>query len=394
MRVLLVTSRFPLPAWRGNQVRTVEWLEALRGHDLGLVCPKPPDRTSGELPAVVSHYTLDAVSRCAGLMRAAVSGLPLQEGLYDSGTARRVVAGTIETWRPDVVVVQMVRCAWAAEAVWSSASSVPVVFDSIDAMGLHFERAAEMAAPALAVAYRTEAKRCRRRERVLVTRARYSVAVSERDLTALGAPEGRGRVIPVAGRPTVGSKLPRTEPVVLLSGNLGYRPTARGAEWFAREVWPGIHQRIPEARWILAGARPARAVRRLAELPGVEVHADVPALGPFLRSARVAIAPMSSGSGVPMKVLEALAAGVPVVAHPWAAEGLSVGGAEAVATPAEVTEWVEELERLLTDSEAARDLGERGHALWQRVYHPERVAEQIRQVIAEAGTRGELGIQT
>ena len=85
-----------------------------------------------------------------------------------------------------------------------------------------------------------------------------------------------------------------------------------------------------------------------------------------------------------MKVLEALAAGVPAVAHPWAAEGLSVGGAEAVATPANAAEWVEELERLLIDSGAARDLGERGHALWQRVYHPERVAEQIRQVVTEA----------
>jgi glycosyltransferase involved in cell wall biosynthesis len=125
-------------------------------------------------------------------------------------------------------------------------------------------------------------------------------------------------------------------------------------------------------------------VRRLAELPGVEVHADVPDLGPFLQSARVAVAPMSSGSGVPMKVLEALAAGVPAVAHPRAAEGLSGEGGKAVAAPANAAEWVEELERLLTDSEAARDLGERGHALWQRVYRPERVAEQIRQVIAEA----------
>jgi len=384
MRVLLVTSRFPLPAWRGNQVRTVEWLEALRGHDLGLVCPEPPDRTRGELPAEVSHYSVGAISRCTGLLRAAVSGLPLQEGLYDSGTARRALSAMLRSWRPDVVVVQMVRCAWAAEMVWKVSPSVPVVFDSIDAMGLHFERAAAVAAPVLAAAYRAEAKRCRRRERMLVTRARTSVTVSDRDLAVLGVPEGQGRVIPVAGRPAMGSESPRTEPVVLLSGNLGYRPTVQGAEWFAREVWPCIHQRIPEARWILAGARPARAVWRLAELPGVEVHADVPDLGPFLQSARVAVAPMSSGSGVPMKVLEALAAGVPAVAHPWAAEGLSGEGGRAVAAPANAAEWVEELERLLTDSEAAGDLGERGHALWQQVYHPERIAEQIRQVVAEA----------
>ena len=169
-----------------------------------------------------------------------------------------------------------------------------------------------------------------------------------------------------------------------MSGNLGYRPTVLGAEWFAREVWPSLKQRMPEAKWVLAGARPARAVRRLAGLPGVEVHADVPDLEPYLQSARVAIAPMNSGSGVPMKVLEALAAGLAVVAHPWAAEGLADQGGVAVAAPADAAGWVDALERLLTDSQEARDLGERGHELWQRVYHPERVAEQIRQVVAEA----------
>jgi len=70
---------------------------------------------------------------------------------------------------------------------------------------------------------------------------------------------------------------------------------------------------VPEARWVLAGARPPRAVRRLAALPGVEVHPDVPDLDPYLAAATVAVAPMPTGSGVPMKVLEAWAAGIPVV---------------------------------------------------------------------------------
>ncbi len=384
MRVLLITSRFPLPPWRGNQVRTIEWLQALRGHDLALVCPEAPGGSSGGLAADVSHYSPSAVSRGAGLLRAAVSGLPMQEGLYDSGIARRTVSDALESWRPDVVVVQMVRCAWAAEAVWSRAPALPVIFDSIDAMGLHFERAAQAAAALRATAYRAEARRCRRREGALVHRARLTVAVSERDLTALEVPAGRGRVIPVAGRLSFRSESTPKKPVVLLSGNLGYRPTVLGAEWFAREVWPSLKQRIPQAQWVLAGARPARAVGRLAALPGVEVHADVADLEPYLRSARVAIAPMSSGSGVPMKVLEALAAGLPVVAHPWAAEGLADQGGSAVAAPGDAAGWIDALERLLTDPEAARNLGERGHELWQRVYHPDRVAEQIRQVVAEA----------
>jgi hypothetical protein len=229
MRVLLVTSRFPLPPWRGNQVRTIEWLQALRGHDLALVCPESPGGSSGGLPADVIQYSPSVASRSAGLLRAAVSGLPMQEGLYDSGIARQTVSDALGRWQPDVVIVQMVRCAWAAEAVWNRASTLPVVFDSIDAMGLHFDRAVQAAASLQAMTYRAEARRCRRRERALVTRARLTVAVSERDLTALAVPAGRGRVIPVAGRHTARSESTPRKPVILMSGNLGYRPTVLGA---------------------------------------------------------------------------------------------------------------------------------------------------------------------
>jgi len=192
----------------------------------------------------------------------------------------------------------------------------------------------------------------------------------------------------VAGKEVAKAASSDVEPVVLLSGNLGYRPTVRGAQWFAREVWPRLRTAVPEARWVLAGARPTAVVRRLARLPGVEVRADVPDLRSYLTASRVAIAPMSSGSGVPMKVLEAMAAGVPAVVHPWAAEGLVREAGEAVAVASEADDWVAALQSLLRDPGAAHALGRRGHELWRRYYHPDSIAEQIREIVAEAaGTR-------
>jgi len=387
MRVMLVTSRYPLPPWRGNQVRTVEWLEALTGHDVSLLCPEPDGGAEGALAAQVDHYPLRTVSRAVGVFRAGTAGRPLQEGLYDCGTARRAVSSAVLERRPDVVIVQMVRCAWAAEAVWAAKADVPVIFDSIDAMGLHFERAADSAPWLQATAFRIEAARCRRREWMLAERAELSVAVSERDLAALAVPTGRGRVIPVAGRRQKSVAVDKTEPVVLLSGNLGYRPTVRGAEWFARKVWPRLLEQFPGARWVLAGARPAAAVRRLARLPGVEVHADVPDLATFLAAARVTIAPMSSGSGVPMKVLEAMAAALPAVVHPWAADGLGGDAGEAVAVASDADQWVGALASLLGDPERALNLGRRGHELWARTYHPQRVADQIRSLVDEVARK-------
>ncbi|MFV2072224.1 MAG: glycosyltransferase [Thermoanaerobaculales bacterium] len=382
MRVLLTASRFPLPPWRGNQARTLEWLNALSGdgHQVLLLCPRPDRRGAlHEITVEVRHYQPSVGS---GVARALAGRRPIQEGLYEGAGARRVVADAVREWNPDLAVVQMVRCGWAADVVTSSAPSPPVLFDAIDAMGLHFERASSSMPWPLRAVYRIEAARCRRRERFLVEGARITAAVAGRDLDALGVPHRRGRVIPVAGREPASVADLDGGPTVLLSGNLGYRPTVRGALWFARRVWPELLRRVPGARWVLAGARPAGAVRRLAEMPGVEVHADVADLAPFLLAARVAIAPMSSGSGVPMKVLEAMAAGVPVVADPWAAAGLEEPAAVAAAERPE--EWVDELALLLEKRDAARLAAQRGHDLWRRIYHPERVAESICSAIRDA----------
>ncbi len=388
--VVLVTSRFPWPPRRGNQVRTLEWLEALGGCDPVLLAPHPGDPGLLREPARrtgvrVTTFHAGPVASALGAAWAIPSGRPVQEGLFHLPSARRALAALLRERRPALVVVQMVRCFWALEVLRREAPGVPVLFDAIDAMGLHFWRAAVTRRGPLGLAFRWEARRCRALERRMAGEAAVTVAVARRDLEALGAPAGRGRVVPVAAR-----ERPPAEPgsarTVLLSGNLGYRPTVEGALWFASDVWPVVRRRVPGARWVLAGARPPRPVRRLAELPGVEVHADVPDLGPFLASARVAVAPMDSGSGVPMKVLEAWAAGVPVVARRWAAGGLVDGAGEAMVVADDPAEWAGGLARLLTDADEARRLGTAGRRLWEENYRPERVSEGIREAVEAALT--------
>jgi len=392
VRVLLITSRFPLPPWRGNQARALQWLEALDRDQRGLVTAAPDRPESlAELERMgveLYPHRLAAGARIAGMMAAAIGGMPLQEGLYRSAAARRALRRALADGPWDVVVVQMLRCGWAAAEVALAAPGTPLLFDAIDAMGLHFRRAAGAWPALLRPVVRNEAARCERREAWLVRQAAVVTAVSERDLAALAVPAEAARVVPVAARaePAAGSgrEALAGPPTVLLSGNLGYRPTVLAALWFAREVWPGLRRRVADARWVLAGARPAARVCRLGRLEGVEVHGDVPDLGPYLARATVAIAPMASGSGVPMKVLEAWAAGLPVVADPWAAAGLDSASTRALETAHEPGEWVERLAHLLTDPSAAGELAARGRAAWERTYSPERVGEAIRAAVARA----------
>lgn len=389
MRILLVSSRFPWPSWRGNQLRTVQWLDALADHDCLLVCPPSADDADpGTHQVAIRHLPVTAGRAVLGVATAILRGRPTQEGLYDSAAARRVVAGAVRDWRPDVAVIQMVRCAWAFDVIREVNPELPLLFDAIDCMTLHYDRAAASGGILLRSASHFEAGRCRRREGELVRHAVVTTAVSGRDLEALGAlgAEPRGMVVPVTGGSEAkGGIRSDGEMTVLLSGNLGYRPTVRGALWFADRVWPTLHDAVPSARWVLAGARPAAALRRLASRSGIEVHGDVDDLGPFLDRATVAIAPMASGSGVPIKILEAMAAGVPVVVDPWSAGGLEDPSAVAVADGEAA--WVRVLQRLLDNPEAAAAQAAAGTEAWLADYRPSRVRERIVQAVGLALSR-------
>jgi glycosyltransferase involved in cell wall biosynthesis len=116
----------------------------------------------------------------------------------------------------------------------------------------------------------------------------------------------------------------------------------------------------------------------------VELHPDVADLAPFLARATVAIAPMAIGSGIPMKVIEAWSAAVPVVADPYSAAGLSPEAVDAVAVASSAEDWVNALTELLGDYEASRALGERGHRQWSLRYREDRVFESVRQAFSRA----------
>lgn len=137
--------------------------------------------------------------------------------------------------------------------------------------------------------------------------------------------QGRTRVIPFGIDVPPACNPGLQEPGSLLfAGSMTHYPNVDAALWLARDVLPKIRSRNPGARLVIAGPHPPPEVQALAG-EYVEVTGWVPELRPVMERAEVVLAPVRTGGGMRMKVLEAMALGKAVVTTPRGAEGLQVG---------------------------------------------------------------------
>jgi polysaccharide biosynthesis protein PslH len=145
-----------------------------------------------------------------------------------------------------------------------------------------------------------------------------------------------------------------------LIGMARWPPTAASVKRLITKVWPLVLERRPEAKLRLAGDGMERSTfPDLGEVPGVEWHGRVPSATEFLRGLGVLLYPLTDGSGVKVKVLEALALGIPVVTTPQGAEGLGARGGVAVET--DDGRLADAVVELIDDRDARRAAGAAAH---------------------------------
>lgn len=185
---------------------------------------------------------------------------------------------------------------------------------------------------------------------------------------------------------------PRAADEVLFVGNYLHPPNAEGALWLAREVWPLVRQAHPGARLTLAGREPPPAIRALAA-PDIAVPGAVDDLRPLYGRAALVAAPIFWGSGVRIKLLEALACGLPVVSTALAAEGIALRDGASALFAEQPAAFAAAIVQLLGDAALRERIGTAGRAIAERDYDAERVGERLaalyaaRAQIKRAGAR-------
>ena len=228
----------------------------------------------------------------------------------------------------DVVEFQWSEMIALAPSVRQRLPRTPLVGIAHDVLTQRWDREAHAAGSVLRrSAYRLAAARSRSRESRSYAPLDLLIAFSEKD-AALAKELAPGTRVEVV-HPGLGPRQPleRTPdvdaPVVLFTGALNRPDNSRGIGWFLAEMWPAIHDAVPTARLVIAGAHPPSWLQRsVAAAPRAQLTGFVDSLEPWYARATVFIAPLRTGAGVKFKTVDALLRAVPVVTTSVGAEGI------------------------------------------------------------------------
>lgn len=148
-------------------------------------------------------------------------------------------------------------------------------------------------------------------------------------------------------------------PRILYAGHLAYPPNIKAAGELARRILPHIRGEFPDLEVTIAGRTPSRSVLRLNEIPDVTVVPDPPDLTGIIGQSAYALMPIRTGGGTRIKVLEAMAAGLVVIATDKAVEGLPLISGEHYLAADTPFEFAERLTDCCSDPDATAELARR-----------------------------------
>ena len=389
---LLLAPETPYPLTGGGALRTASLLHYLaqahgpaQAYDVDLIVfrqPGGPDPAQGMPAGLVRRMTVidlpaNGRSLAARTLRNSARVARRVPPLVDrfSGFEAQI-AHAVEGRRYETGIVEHSWCAAYYNQIAASCTCTVLDLHNIES-ALHALCAATES-PAGAMAHRVFERASRELERRWLPCFSQVLTASESDAAAARAiaPTARVRVYPNA-LPSRPMPTETKGDSIVFSGNMEYHPNRSAVRFFRREVWPLLRERRPELVWRLVGKNP-EAVRAFTGGDSrIEVMGEVEDAVRELAKSKVAVVPLLAGSGTRLKILEAWAAGTPVVSTTIGAEGLPVRDGQHLLLANGSSELAGAVERLLACSDLREKLAVAGRALLEKEFTWEKAWQQL-----------------
>jgi glycosyltransferase involved in cell wall biosynthesis len=397
-RLLFLSPEYPDPEGNGGQVRLFHVSRGLARLGVGVAIVAPGSEESIERGAALDEVGvgLRPIRRPTSRAREALAAIR-----RDPRVATRALTRSWLAWQTEVYLTEMrpalddafgerwdgvvIEHDWALGWASRVPAGLPVglVFHNLTDRLL--TQQAETESGLQGWRARRDATLARRETDRLAPRLSAAFACSQPDADEVRrrwafdcAVVPNGADVERLGMPITRDEIPGR---ILFTGTMSYPPNAQAARWFATEVLGQLRSRRPDVSFAIVGRDPPPDVVSLGSLEGVEVAGRVPDLRPWLAEAQVVVAPLLSGGGTKLKVVEAMAAGRPVVATSVGVEGIDGQHGEHLLVADGSDAFAITVEKLLDDRARAARIAARAKALVTERYSWDAAALAMRDGI-------------
>jgi sugar transferase (PEP-CTERM/EpsH1 system associated) len=404
MRILFLAHRTPYPPNKGDKIRSFHLLAHLaKTHDVTLaywVDDPRDERHCTFLQSLCRGKVIPVrLNRLSALGRGILSllrGRSLTEGYYVARRFQRALANARLGGPYDAVFMFSSAMAFYGESIDARTKIV----DFVDVDSDKWRQLGEVCVFPLSGFYKLEQKRLARAEVEISTWATASLFVSAADAELFKKQGGMGAVevlpngtelelrrLPLEQIPFQGvnsqSRLPGGAKIIFV-GTMNYQPNADAVQYFARQIFPLIRRKFPQAVFEIVGRYPTRTVQSLAKLKGIRVVGEVPDVRAGLLRADVSVAPMRVARGVQNKVLEAMAMGVPVVATTTAIQGIEVSDGHEVLIGNNPEDFARQVIRVLSDADLRKSITKKARTKMKQLYNWELTGAKLEKLLNPA----------
>ena len=378
MKILYLCHRFPFPPKRGGKIRPFNMIKALGeyGHQVTVASlvrsPDEAEEARG-IEEFCSDFKMARVHNPLAWVRMIAylpTLTPSSMGYFFSANLHRSIRKLIAEQAFDLIFV---HCSSVAQYV-SDITGIPKILDFGDMDSQKWLSYSHFKPFPTSLGYTLEGKKLQREEAALTRRFDLCTCTTRAELETLNEladgcetgwfPNG---VDTEYFSPGDGYD----QDVVSFLGRMDYYPNQDAVKFFATQVFPVIRAARPSTVFRIVGAEPSADIKSLSDLDGIEVTGSVPDVRPFLRESVLTVAPLRIARGTQNKILESMAAGVPVVSSTLASKGVDCEPGEHLLTADDPASFARQCLRLLDDPEERKRFSEAGRArvmdkhLWQ-----------------------------
>ena len=390
MKILLLCNKSPWPLFEGGPIAMHSMISGLlgAGHQVKVLAANTNKYTvdPATIPASFSRSTgiefadIDLSVRPVAALYNYITCQPYHVTRFRSGSFTQKLISILTREKFDIIQVEMLYMTIYLDTI-RKYSQAPVILRAHNIEHLIWQRIAENSSNPLRKFYLKHLYRTLRKyELEMLGKVDGIVAITGTDagffrkyagtVPVISIPFGidPSSVPPVAPGPA--------QPDLFHIGSMNWIPNEEGIRWFLEQVWPEVSKRHKSLKLYLAGRAMPPWLTAL-NIPGVEVLGEVPDAGQFMQQHSVMIVPLFSGSGIRIKIIEAMSAAKVVIATSIGAEGISYEHGKHLLIADSAVSFTEAIDQVMADKSLRSSLGKNARELMVTHHNNPELMDQL-----------------